>query len=85
MEFTMLGVPTLIFPQSEEEDNFIRPFLKKGCGILGSLEPGEFGSQVKELWKNKNSRKIMTEKARELIDGKGAVRITDIILKTFAF
>lgn len=85
MEFTMLGVPTLIFPQSEEEDNFVQPFLESSCSVLGANEYGEFARQITELLENEILRKTMAEKAKKLIDGHGARRITDIILKTFAF
>lgn len=83
MEFAMLGVPTLIFPQSEQEEDFIAPFLEKGCGVLGLLEPDNFARQVFEICENDFLRKTMSERARTLVDGKGAYRIADIILGTF--
>ena len=83
MEFTMLGVPTLIFPQSEREENFIAPFLEKGCGVLGLLEPDNFARQVFEICENDSLRKSMSKRAKTLVDGKGAYRIADLILGTF--
>ena len=83
MEFTMLGIPTIIFTQTEEEDNFIQPFLESGCSVSGANEHGEFARQITELLENEILRKIRAEKARKLIDGHGAKRITDLIFKTF--
>lgn len=83
MEFTMLGVPTIIFPQSQEEDNFIGPFLEYGCAILGSLDKEKFIEQITELWRNKLALRTMSRKAKELIDGQGTERIAALVLKTF--
>lgn len=82
MEFTTLGVPTIIFPQSQQEKNFISPFLKYGCSVSGSLEQKEFIVQMTELWENKIMLKSMSEKARELIDGQGTERIAALLSKT---
>lgn len=83
MEFTSLGVPTIIFPQSQEEENFIGPFLEYGCAVTGSLNKEKFIEQITELWRNKMMLKIMSERAKELIDGQGIERIAALILKTF--
>lgn len=82
MEFTMLGIPTLLFPQSEEEDDFIKSFLETGCSIMGTLKPREFAIQIMELWENEMLRKTMSERAIRLIDGHGVERISDLILKS---
>lgn len=83
MEFTMLGIPTLIFPQSAQEEDFIAPFLECGCSIKGSLEPEEFASQIIQLWEDNALRRIKSWKAKKLIDGFGAERIADMIFGTF--
>lgn len=85
MEFTMLGVPTIIFPQSREEENFVRPFLESRCSVLGSSEQEKFKEQITGLWKDKRLRKTMSENARQLIDGNGTERIAEIILNTFFY
>jgi len=79
MEFTMLGVPTIIFPQSEREETFISPFLERRCGILGSIERHEFIKQFNQLWEDITLRKSMSETGRKLIDGLGAIRIAEAI------
>ena len=83
MEFTMLGIPSIIFPQSEQERAFVSTFLEKGCGVLGSFEPGEFRRQITELWNDECMRDSMSQKARELIDGQGADRIANLVYNTF--
>jgi len=80
MEFTMLGVPAIILPQSKEEDAFIHPFLEQGCGVLGSSKDQEFAGQLCELWENETLRQKRSEMARGLIDGLGAHRIADLIV-----
>lgn len=79
MEFTMLGVPTIIFPQSYQEDKFVKSFIKNGCGILGSLEQIKFIEQLQELWENEMLWKERSQKARSLIDGRGVNRIANVI------
>jgi spore coat polysaccharide biosynthesis predicted glycosyltransferase SpsG len=80
MEFTMLGRPTVVFPQTAKEDAFINPFLENGSSIAGSLDRNTFKLQLKELWENHTLRMQMSEKARQLIDGFGAARIADKII-----
>jgi spore coat polysaccharide biosynthesis predicted glycosyltransferase SpsG len=83
IEFTMLGIPTVIFPQSVQEETFIGPFLESGCGILGSVDRYEFADQLTRIWDNTALRKCMAENGRKLIDGLGAERISDAIEKFF--
>lgn len=84
MEFTMLGVPTIVFPQSEEEENFVKPFIENRCSVLGLLETEGFTTQIIELWKDEKLRKTLSENGRKLIDGHGAERIAEIIFNTFS-
>lgn len=79
IEFTMLGIPTLIFPQTEQEDVFVIPFVEHGCGILGSTDRQKFTEQIYNLWEDKALRTKMSENARNLIDGFGAERIANEI------
>jgi UDP-N-acetylglucosamine:LPS N-acetylglucosamine transferase len=83
MEFTMLGVPAIVFPQSEQEDRFVYTFLEKGSAVMGSSRPDEFAEQITALWDDEIMRKTMSGNARELIDGLGAERITELVLNTF--
>lgn len=83
MEFTMLGVPTLIFPQSEQEDNFIKPFVDAGCGKAGILEQKGFVDQLVGLWENADLRKDMSLSGRSMIDGQGVDRIADMVCDVF--
>ena len=82
MEFTMLGVPAIIFPQSEQEDNFVCTFLEQGSAVMGSSDPEEFAGQITKIWDSELLHKTMAGKARALIDGHGAERITDLVLNT---
>jgi spore coat polysaccharide biosynthesis predicted glycosyltransferase SpsG len=81
MEFTMLGIPTMIFPQTDKEDAFVETFVKEGCGISGSLELKEFTRQFRELRENEALRRAMSRKAVDLVDGAGAARVADEIVK----
>jgi spore coat polysaccharide biosynthesis predicted glycosyltransferase SpsG len=84
MEFTMLGIPTLVFPQTIKEDTFVNPFLENGSSIAGSLDRNVFKLQLKELWGNHALRGQLFLKARQLIDGFGAARIADRIARFVA-
>lgn len=81
MEFTMLGIPTLVFPQTAKEDTFVNPFLENGSSIAGSLDRNLFKLQLKDLWGNHPLRRQLSVKARQLIDGFGAARIADRIAR----
>lgn len=80
LEFAFLGVPTVIVPQSVEEDAFIKPIIQEGCGVLGDLENEGLVQQVEAMLQQEDMRKQMSEKARCLIDGKGVFRIADRIV-----
>jgi len=84
MEFSMLGIPAIIFPQSKQEDEFSQVFLERGAAVLGSTRSEEFVKQITGMWHNQISRKNMAERASELIDGRGASRIADRLFKTFS-
>jgi len=79
MEFTMLGVPTVIFPQTEREATFVAPFVKLGCGLLGSMKKDEYIPQLRMLWANKILRQQMSESCLKTIDGLGASRVAEEI------
>ncbi len=83
MEFTFLGIPTIIFPQSEQEDTFIKTFIDEGCSLLGEEEQDDFVEQIDALWKDSARIKEMSENASGLIDGKGIDRIVNRILEIF--
>jgi hypothetical protein len=71
----------MIFPQTDKEDAFVETFVKEGCGISGSLELKEFTRQFRELRENEALRRAMSRKAVDLVDGAGAARVADEIVK----
>jgi hypothetical protein len=81
MELCALGIPTIIFPQSEEEESFSQVFFKAGCSIAGCIESDRFFSQVNELLTNKTVWAERSRKACSLIDGQGAKRVVEQIEK----
>lgn len=83
MEFTMLGVPTIIFPQSKQEDDFIMPFLEQGTAILGSVDKETFCKSIEDLWADTYRLSSMSNKSRTLIDGRGLERVSAAILDRF--
>ncbi len=81
MEFCALGIPTIVFSQTDEEEKFSRIFFMHGCSVQGSLDPQRFFSQLNELWSDRDLYHRRSGQARELIDGQGAQRTADRIEK----
>ncbi|MBF0522453.1 MAG: hypothetical protein HQL24_05285 [Candidatus Omnitrophica bacterium] len=83
MEFTRLGVPTIVFPQSKQEENFIPVFLRQGGSLRGSMNPRHLQQQLLNLWEDERLWEKKSQKAKQLIDGRGVKRTVQKILKVF--
>ncbi|MBF0595501.1 MAG: hypothetical protein HQL22_11130, partial [Candidatus Omnitrophica bacterium] len=83
MELTSLGKPTIVFPQTEEEDAFVGTFLDLGCSESGTLEAGALIGAMMRLWENNDVWQERSAIAMALIDGQGASRVAARILSAF--
>ena len=80
MEFSFLGVPTVVFPQTIEEDSFARLFIENGSSVSGNWEGNRWMDELDHLLSDEILREIRSKKARLLVDGKGVDRIVESIM-----
>ncbi len=83
MEFSSLGVPTLVFPQSGQEEKFMKVFLHQGGSVLGENDSQRLRQQLLCLWDDPVLWKKRSCLAQKLIDGRGVKRTAQAILQTF--
>ncbi|MBO7357230.1 MAG: glycosyltransferase, partial [Lachnospiraceae bacterium] len=87
-ELCASGVPTIAYSLAENQRNFVRDFEKEEIVKYSGdaedvIELSEnLQRECRNLIKDKNLRQQMSIKGRSMIDGKGAVRIAEAIMKT---
>lgn len=79
MELMSLGIPTIVFPQSKQEEVFTQRVFDYGCSVKGVLDRSVFSKQCNMLWSDKELYDQMSIKAEQLVDGRGSQRILQII------
>jgi len=77
LEFSAMGVPTVILPQTELEDRFSLIFVRNGCSILGEADPYKFAVQLEALLADPTRLDEMGARGKKLVDGRGKQRIAD--------
>jgi UDP-2,4-diacetamido-2,4,6-trideoxy-beta-L-altropyranose hydrolase len=86
LEFMCLGIPALILPQTKRENENCSIYEEKGA-VLKVPNHGDkiidknIRELLKELLFNIDSRNELSRNASEIIDGKGLLRIADILTK----
>jgi len=82
-ELAYMGVPSVIIANYESDADYLKVFEALGfCESLGyykNVRGGEIVRAVRTLIKDSGMWKAMSRSARDLTDGKGAVRIADRI------
>lgn len=83
LESLYLGKPVVVLPQSQEEINFVnRTRLKKSVLLItDNLETENKVSYISTIINNYSLRQKLVQDSRQLIDGKGVKRISQIIIK----
>ncbi len=86
-ELAFLGIPTalVILGDSQEKtaETLGRKKIVKNLGWLEKLSSEQIGQKLMELMNNKRERQMMGKRARTLIDGKGAFRLANALIKTY--
>jgi UDP-2,4-diacetamido-2,4,6-trideoxy-beta-L-altropyranose hydrolase len=82
-ELCLLGLPSLLYDAAENQKPIAHQLSQRGCAIhLGCS--GDFDSdvlvlQLESLLRSTEIRQVMSLRCRELVDGKGAQRVTSIM------
>ncbi len=83
-ECMAVGVPTVVFPQLTNLVEEAAWFSERGCienlGFDGGLEPAAVAAAAARLLTDHALAKHMSERARGLIDGRGALRVAGSII-----
>lgn len=82
MEFTALGIPTIVFPESDQEARFSRIFISMGGSFRGTLNPYGLRQKLFALWQDDALWKNKSQQAKKLIDGGGIRLAVKEILNT---
>lgn len=83
VELLTCGVPCVVLPQTERENEHAKEFeRKKNIINLGlNFSDNKLISELKKLMLDYSKRKILSENAQNYLDGQGLKRMMDIILK----
>lgn len=83
-ETAALGIPSIIINIAANQKRNASAFQDAGTAIdlgsLAELKPSALANQVAELISDTNKRHAMATKGRNLIDGKGAKRVANLLL-----
>lgn len=82
-ELCSLGVPSIIYIDSYDQENIYQYFVEKGCmkglGYKSDIEKKQFTAMLKMIINNKDLRENMSKKMAEVVDGKGNERIVKFL------
>jgi UDP-2,4-diacetamido-2,4,6-trideoxy-beta-L-altropyranose hydrolase len=82
-ELLALGTPTIGIPQADNQIPIAEALSDRGAMIQSKpTQLNELSPDIKCLIENKQMRRSLRDKGRELIDGNGTERVYDILLRT---
>jgi spore coat polysaccharide biosynthesis predicted glycosyltransferase SpsG len=82
-ELACCGVPALIVPATDELDTIAEEFVRYGSAEKVNLNanPSQILHATKKICFDFNLRKEMSRQGKALVDGKGAERVANILIK----
>ena len=86
-ELCAIGVPTVVFSMADSQVDFVKSFQKAGAvRYAGDARKDQRLVQKIVTWgtasiESQGFRRRMSDKAREIIDGKGTEKIADAIME----
>jgi UDP-2,4-diacetamido-2,4,6-trideoxy-beta-L-altropyranose hydrolase len=87
-ELACLGVPALLVTLAHHQESVTREWQRRGValdlGPFNQLPVKALAHQIVRLLKDTNQRKKMSEKGRRNIDGRGAQRLAQAIIKKWS-
>lgn len=82
MELCALGVPTIVIPQNMREKNFAEKFAQKeAVELCSGQKHNMLLKRIEKILNSYKKRKKLSVNAKNLIDGKGRIRIKNIVAK----
>ncbi|MBO6805974.1 hypothetical protein [Thalassospira sp.] len=82
-ELAAMGVPTIVVSINEQNHEINQEFSKSGAvivaGILDALSVNALAATIVELMNDRGKRLLLSQAARQLIDGNGLSRIRTVI------
>jgi spore coat polysaccharide biosynthesis predicted glycosyltransferase SpsG len=83
MERLYIGLPTILIAQNVVHETLIDKWVNLGCAIKSSNNIKVIEKKILNIIENKIISKELIKNGKKLIDGKGAFRIAQAILKVF--
>jgi spore coat polysaccharide biosynthesis predicted glycosyltransferase SpsG len=85
-EIAALGTPGIVLGQNLREDERMRGFAAHGTieylGLGTEVEEGAIAAAVQGLLGDGPRRRLMSERGRALVDGLGATRAAEVVLRS---
>ena len=84
-ELSFFGVPSLLVDVAENQKAVAKQLDRFGCAIhVGdqTVSAEELAKQLRRLCEDRELRSVLSERSRELVDGKGASRVASSMLAT---
>ena len=75
------GVPTILISQNKLHNKIIDDWVKLKCAIKSDLNNVKLSKSIYDIYYNNNLRKKIIANGKKIIDGNGANRIANIIIK----
>ena len=83
MERLYFGLPTILIAQNEVHEPLVDKWVNLGCAIKSHNCIKVIEKKILYMIKNKEIRKELSKNGKKIVDGKGAFRIAEAILKVF--
>ena len=81
MERLYFGLPTILIAQNNIHESLVDKWVSLGCGIKCENSISSIQKKLSYVIKNKKIRYNLIKNGRNLVDGKGSLRIVEAMLK----
>lgn len=81
-ELCLLGLPALLIDVADNQTALAEELQKRGCAIhiaKGSATPEKIAQTLQSLIESQERRQLLSKASRELVDGKGAMRVVSVL------
>ena len=81
MERLYFGIPTILIAQNKVHESIINKWVTMGCAEKSEDSVHIIEKKILHIIENKKARNDLSKNGRNLVDGKGASRIAEAMLK----
>jgi UDP-2,4-diacetamido-2,4,6-trideoxy-beta-L-altropyranose hydrolase len=81
-ELCLLGLPALLVDLADNQTELAKDLDRRGCGIrIGDrmVPTEEIANQLRRVVRSHELRRSLSERSRELVDGRGATRVVSVL------